>query len=454
MTNHEEYSVLETARKMLVQHPLCDRCLGRQFAWLGTGTTNEDRGHSIKLTLCMIADNQLKSGDKDSGEHTLAIRAGNGMFAPARTIVTKNSIEYMVSDSCHLCFIDGHSIFDRIPIIAERMVGIADQVEFETFLAGSVPSPFLVERQDEISATHSTLHSETLKSHFNRLMGIQLHELLGKPVDFEKPDVVFIYDMDQDEVGLQVNPVFIYGRYKKLVRGVPQSRWDCKKCKGRGCEECGGTGRRYPDSISEYVGIPAQQYLGGSRFKFHAAGREDVDVLMLGKGRPFVVEISSPRIRKPNLLEIAQTINQEAAGRIEVHDMEYTDRHRLQKLKEDAASNVKEYEAIIQAEGLVTDDDIQRVVQSFQGTTIEQRTPNRVSHRRSDLVRQKKVHGIQITRREDGNFDAFLKVQGGTYIKELISGDEGRTKPSIAEILGTTCVCKELNVTAIYSNEK
>ncbi|MDH4214533.1 MAG: tRNA pseudouridine(54/55) synthase Pus10 [Candidatus Thorarchaeota archaeon] len=453
MTNHEEYSVLETARKMLVQHPLCDRCLGRQFAWLGSGTTNEDRGHSIKLTLCMIADKEIKSGDKASGEHTLAILAGNGMFAPARTIATKNSIEYVTSDSCHLCFIDGSSIFEKIPLITERMVGIADQVEFETFLAGCVPSPLLVERQDEISAIHSALYSETLKSHFNRLAGIQLQELLGKSVDFEKPDVVFIYDMNKDEVGLHVNPIFIFGRYKKLVRGIPQSRWDCKKCKGRGCEECEGTGRNYPDSISEYVGIPAQQCAGGSRFKFHAAGREDVDVLMLGKGRPFVVEISKPRVRKPDLLEMAQTINQEAAGKIEVHDLELTDRHRLQKLKEDAASNIKEYAAIIHTEGLVTDEAIQRVIQSFQGATIEQRTPNRVSHRRSDLVRKKKVHGIKLTKLEEGILEAFFKVQGGTYIKELISGDDGRTKPSVAEILGTACVCKVLNVTAIYSSE-
>jgi tRNA pseudouridine synthase 10 len=453
MTDHEDYSVLRIADEMLDQHPLCDRCLGRQFAWLGTSTSNEDRGHSIKLILCMLADSQLKTENKKGGEHSIAILASNGMFTPARAIAAQNAIEYMVNNNCYLCSIDGHSLFDRIPLIAERMAGIADQVEFETFLVGSVPSPVLVERQDEMSATHSTLYSETLKSHFNRLAGIQLHELLKKPVDFERPDVVFIYDMDKDEVGLQVNPIFIYGRYKKLVRGIPQSRWDCKKCRGRGCNECGGTGRKYPDSISEYVGVPAQQYIGGSRFKFHAAGREDIDVLMLGEGRPFVVEISKPQIRKPNLLEITQAINQEAEGKIVVHNLEFTDRHRLQKLKEDAESNVKEYAAIIQTEKPVTSEAIQKVIQLFQGVTIEQRTPNRVSHRRSDLVRKKKVHEIQITNQDDEKFEAFFKVQGGTYIKELISGDDGRTKPSIAEILGTPCVCKELNVTAIYSGE-
>ena len=454
MTDLEEYSMLKTAQEMLSQHTLCDRCLGRQFAWLGTATSNEDRGHSIKLILCMIADDQLKSEDSDAGRHSIESLAGNGMFAPAQAIATKNSIDYVTRDSCHLCSIDGSSIFDRIPMIARRMAECAGQVEFETVLAGSIPSPLLVERQDEMTATYSTLHSETLKSHFNRLTGIQLQELLGKPVDFEKPDVVFIYDMNQDEVRLQINPVFIYGRYRKLVRGVPQSRWDCKKCKGRGCDDCGGTGRKYPDSISEYVGIHAQRLAYGSRFKFHAAGREDVDVLMLGKGRPFVVEVTQPRVRKPDLQALTRTINSEAGGRIEVQDLELTDRHRLQKLKEDASSNVKEYAAVIQTENPVTDDAIQRVVQLFQDVVIEQRTPNRVSHRRSDLVRKKRIHQIRMTRERDGTLQAFFKVQGGTYIKELISGDAGRTKPSIAEVLGTVCVCKELNVTAIYSDER
>ena len=454
MTDLEEYGMLKTAQEILNQHTLCDGCLGRQFAWLGTATSNEDRGHSIKLTLCMIADDQLKTGNKDTGRHSIEILAGNGMFAPAQAIAAQNSIDYVARSSCHLCSIDGISVFDKIPMIARRMVECAGQVEFETILAGSIPSPLLVERQDEMTATYSTVHSETLKSHFNRLTGIQIHELLGKEVDFERPDVVFIYDMDQDDVRLQINPIFIYGRYRKLVRGIPQSRWDCRKCKGKGCGYCGGTGRKYPDSISEYVGIHAQRFATGTRFKFHGAGREDVDVLMLGSGRPFVVEVTEPRVRTPDLQALAQTINSEAGGRIEVQDLELTDRFRLQRLKEGAASNVKEYAAVIETGSPVTDDAIQRVVQLFQGVVIEQRTPNRVSHRRSDLVRKKRIHQILMTRESDGTLRAFFKVQGGTYIKELISGDGGRTKPSIAEVLGIDCVCKELNVTAIYRDER
>ena len=34
MTDSQGNGVLETAQKLLEQHVLCDRCLGRQFGWL------------------------------------------------------------------------------------------------------------------------------------------------------------------------------------------------------------------------------------------------------------------------------------------------------------------------------------------------------------------------------------------------------------------------------------
>ena len=451
MTDVQDDGVVATAQKLMEQHTLCDKCLGRQFGWLSTNTTNDDRGHSLKLAMCMSADEQLKSGKKELGSHVIRLLAGNGMFDSARAIAEKNGIDYETQDTCYLCTIDGKSVFDRIPLVAERIVGLAKDVEFETFLVGSVPPPLLAERQDELSAIHSIMHAETLKSHFNRELGIQLHELLQKPVDFMKPDVVFVYSMESDELEVKINPVFIYGRYRKLVRGIPQSRWDCKKCRGRGCDECNGTGRKYPDSISEYVGIPAQSIIDGSRFKFHAAGREDIDVLMLGDGRPFVVEIAEPRVRTPNLNNITKSINDEAEGKIEVHELVLTDRYQLQKLKEDASTNVKEYEALIETEKPVTDKELKKVERAFKAIEIEQRTPHRVSHRRSDLIRKKIIHEIRLEKHKDGLVKATFKVQGGTYIKELISGDEGRTTPSIAEKLGIGCKCAELNVTAIYS---
>jgi tRNA pseudouridine synthase 10 len=400
----------------------------------------------------MMADDDLKSGEQNQGKKVISLLAGNGMYEPAQAIAEKNSIDFEKSNDCHLCSVEDGSIFDRIQGIALRAVEVSKDVEFDNFLVGTVPVPLLDDRQDEIRAKYSLLHAEALKSDFSRELGKHLQDILKKNVEFERPQLVFLYDMVKNKVNLQINPVFIYGRYQKLKRGIPQSRWDCKECRGKGCEECNGTGRRYPDSISEYVGNVVQRLLKGTRFKFHAAGREDVDVLMLGKGRPFVVEVSEPRVRSPNLIDLMKKINKEAKKRIKVQDLKMTTREHSQRLKEDASTNIKEYLAIVKTEGSVDDEGLRRVESELSGSKIEQRTPNRVSHRRSDLVRKKLIHEVRLKRLKDDSIEAFFKVQGGTYVKELVSGDEGRTNPSLASKLGIGCTCLKLDVIAIYSD--
>ncbi|MHA2385827.1 MAG: tRNA pseudouridine(54/55) synthase Pus10, partial [Candidatus Thorarchaeota archaeon] len=240
MDEPNDRSILEISKKVLETHPICNHCLGRQFAWLSTNTSNADRGAAIKLTLSMMADEDLKS-DKQTGEGLIRTLAGNGMFGPAKALAEKNSIEFKDQTSCHLCSVEGVSFFDKLPEIAERARTATDAVEFSSFLVGCVPSVSLDERQDEIRSTFGLLHGEALKGDFNRELGKMLQELLERPVDFKSPDIVIVYRMDGDRIEVNRNPIFIEGRYRKLKRGVPQSRWDCGECRGKGCEACNGT---------------------------------------------------------------------------------------------------------------------------------------------------------------------------------------------------------------------
>jgi len=43
-----------------------------------------------------------------------------------------------------------------------------------------------------------------------------------------------------------------------------------------------------------------------------------------------------------------------------------------------------------------------------------------------------------------------LRTESGTYIKEFVSGDGGRTNPSVAGILQVPCRCVELDVMAVH----
>ena len=44
-------SIFDTAKMIIHEGPICDNCMGRQFAKLSTGLTNAQRGDSLKMDL-------------------------------------------------------------------------------------------------------------------------------------------------------------------------------------------------------------------------------------------------------------------------------------------------------------------------------------------------------------------------------------------------------------------
>ena len=74
---------------------------------------------------------------------------------------------------------------------------------------------------------------------------------------------------------------FIAGRYCKFSRNLPQSPWLWILSEPKNAE----------NSISEKIGSILQKHFMADGFRFIAAGREDIDVRMLGTGRPFAVQL-------------------------------------------------------------------------------------------------------------------------------------------------------------------
>jgi tRNA pseudouridine synthase 10 len=69
-----------------------------------------------------------------------------------------------------------------------------------------------------------------------------------------------------------------------------------------------------------------------------------------------------------------------------------------------------------------------------------------VSHRRADKIRTREVRKLEYKKLDSRMLELVIECEGGLYIKELISGDENRSKPNVAEILGTCAKCVELDV--------
>jgi len=383
---------------------ICDRCLGRNFSKAIEGDGNLERGKYLRKILDESDENLEKSC------------------------------------ACYIC----NDLFSDIDTMIDKIVEVLDweEIKFSNFLVGCRVDPEVLKNEEQIHEKFD-LDVENIKKEINREIGKQISLRMSKDVEFDNPNLVIMADFITGKIETQINPIFIESRYRKLVRGIPQTKWPCSKCSGRGCERCNYTGKMYPDTVEELISEESIKAAKGTGAKFHGAGREDIDVKMLGKGRTFVLEIKEPKIREINLKRLEEAVNEHAKGKIEISEMKFVGKDRRAVIKESSRDTYKVYKATVEL-----DEDIDTAtLDSLKSIKIiNQRTPIRVSHRRADKIRTREVKNMEYKKLDSRMLELVIECEGGLYIKELISGDENRSKPSIAEILGTNAKCVELDV--------
>lgn len=440
--------ILEKAQKILEKHPLCNRCLGRQFALLGYNLENQTRGETIKLLLTMKAHEKTQTNN-NAGTPLLKTLATNGAFPMATQILQNQKKRAAKAKPCYLC----EEKTATTAKLVEKTVKLLADYEFSTFLVGIKLPPKVEEREDELKAEFGLSLGEDMRNEFSRVIGKEISRLIDKEVEFNKPDVSVLVNPFSLQVTLQINPLYIAGRYKKLVRGVSQSRWLCRVCKGKGCEKCNWTGKTYAESVEDFVAMPTLEMTKGKTTEFHGAGREDIDARMLGKGRPFVIEVKQPKKRLINLKTLENTINKHAQGKVEVHGLGFADKNVIRRLKKGEVIE-KVYRVIVEFGRKISNEELKTLEEALKGIVVHQRTPQRVLRRRADKVREKYIYAAKVKRLSPNRAQLKVRCQGGLYVKELVTGDDGRTKPSVAELLNTTATPSQLDVLEVIERKQ
>lgn len=423
--------IISTAMRILRLGPICDSCFGRQFAMLGTGMTNIERGRSMKTFMVMIADLL----DSERSRELLQALAPSCKQARLRLGVEGGD------ETCWVCL--GQMNPERLEDLADRAVNAFRGIEFSRFLVGTFMSGLLAENEELLLADGCSKHAEPMKSEINREVGKLIALKTGKQPDLSNPDIVVHLHLTDGHIDIQIQPLYIYGRYRKLQRGFPQTRWPCRVCGGKGCERCGNTGRMYKESVDELIRGPIVEAADAEDTVFHGAGREDIDARMLGSGRPFVVEVVRPRRRDLDLNALRDEINRRCSGKVEVSDLIFVDRSMVETVKNERFE--KTYEALVEISTQVDEEKLKSALSKLVGF-VEQRTPTRVSHRRADKVRRRAVHSAGLEELNGRMAKITVRCDSGLYVKELISGDGGRTRPSLAELLGSDARVVELDV--------
>ncbi|MCU0850865.1 MAG: tRNA pseudouridine(54/55) synthase Pus10 [Candidatus Thermoplasmatota archaeon] len=394
--------VLPSAARLLHQYALCDSCLGRLFRKQLTEGSNAEKGRLLRTQL-------------HQKQHT-----------PAK--------------ECWLC----EGLTEEIAHFVDLIMQAMEDYEFDTFLIGSKIDEDIQEKEQRLWEQEHLQDAEPLKMQINREIGKILEPRLGKTVDIPNPDIMAVIDTVYDQVALQIGSLFIYGRYKKYQRGIPQTKWPCQICQGKGCKRCNYTGKLYETTVEELIAKKALEMTQGTDESFHGSGREDIDARMLGSGRPFILEVKSPKKRTIDLALLEKETNISSKSLIEISQLRFSTREEIARIK--AAEFQKTYRVIIEASAPLNKEKLIKVAQSLQGQLIKQLTPTRVAHRRANKIRERRIYNCTIESVEGIIASITLETESGTYIKEFVSGDENKTQPNLSELIGIPCKVKELDV--------
>ncbi|MHB8360682.1 MAG: tRNA pseudouridine(54/55) synthase Pus10 [Thermoplasmataceae archaeon] len=375
---------------------ICLRCLGRAFAMKGSGLTNIERGQSAL----------------DSPE-------------------LHQFVENVSSESnCIIC----NGIFERLKLYSGEMKRLSSNYEFSTFLVGSRFPEDKINLEREIQSSFAGSEGESIRKEFNRELGKVFELDSEKNANFKNPEITFIIDTNFDSIKLEVRSIFIYGVYLKMRRDIPQTRWIKYS--------------EINDSVESIIGERALVLTKGKEYFLHGAGREDVDVRMLGNGREFVLEVTDPMIRSIDLQLFEDSVNKSEKG-VMISGLIIVERKKVSEVKDERHD--KTYIAKIAPEDSILDEKILAdSLSSIRGKLIYQRTPLRVTESRSDAIRERRILDAKLLS-VDGNIATVeITAEAGTYIKELVNGDLGRTKGSLTEIYGKSLKVIELDVVKIH----
>ena len=395
--------------------PICDNCLGRLRAQLLTGYSNDERGKVIRDFIASSIDGKtfdIKNIDKS-----------NFSGYKFRNMKLKSKTK-----KCYYC----DDFFKNIDKFVKKVGEKLKKYEFNTLLVGTVLSNELIKKEEELWHKGGIEFCEPIKVEINREVGKRLGEKLNKEADLRNPDIAILLNLEKNKIKLGVRSLYVFGYYQKLKGGFPQCKW--------------GTPKKYKTSIEEIIGIPLLKMAKGKDHKFHGAGREDIDATCTG-WRPFVIEIVNPLKRKVDLKLLFKKINK--SKKVHVKGLKFSNTKTTVKIK--TMTPDKTYRALVKLSKKIKKKDLKRL-SKLKGV-ITQKTPNRVKHRRANLTRKRRVKSIKVKYKNSKTIEIIVKGTSGLYIKELISGDEGRTKPNVSDILGVKAKCKKLDVIEIQKRK-
>ena len=235
---------------------------------------------------------------------------------------------------------------------------------------------------------------------------------------------------------IEISPFYICGNYIKLDREIGQTQFSKN-----------GVKLSLSSVDEELKNFFKNIFMNTSDdLIFSAGGREDRDVRMLGEGREFIYSIyNAKKHYSLDFFNINKILNN-SLKKVKVKNLRICDKKAFEKLKNTENEKIKIYNAFVWSKANI-DNEICDKINKIENIAINQITPLRVLHKRVLKTREKLIYRLNIKEIINPHFMILeVRASAGTYIKEFINGDLGRTYPSLCDIIGNECDIIQLDV--------
>ena len=369
----------DTISKILKNYDLCEYCAGRIISKL-----------SGKSSSKLLGKKYLKKFDKFS------------------------------NNKCYIC----KNIFESLDSMLSDIYEKSSSIDFKTFNLGLTLRPSFLERDDHLKSKFKIKGIENIKFGLSTEMVKKISRRTKSKRIMNDPDIFIQANFKDESCTIRTKPIFVYGRYNKKIRKLPQKQMSCKSCNGIGCHNCNFKGIENIESVEGKISNLLKQKFEGNQVKINWIGGEDQSSLVLGNGRPFFAKILNPKKRN-RILDKSSNL----------------DGISLSELKK----------IPIQPKGTI-------LFKSKVSIIIDTEKPISLTHlKKLNILENAKIHDsskdkktvhkqiykIRYKKLGKTSFHLDLFADGGIPIKSFIQNSD--VTPNVSELLENQCKCKKFD---------
>ena len=322
--------------------------------------------------------------------------------------------------TCYIC----KNIFDSLEFVLSNIFEKSSHFDFKTFHLGITLKPSFLERDDYLKSKFKIKGIENIKFGIAKELAKKISRRTNSKRITDDPDLFIQANFKDESCILRAKPMFVYGRYNKKIRKLPQKQGLCRSCNGIGCHNCDFKGIENLQSIEGKISNLFIKKFDCNQVKINWIGGEDQSSLVLGKGRPFFAKILNPKRRNRILRKTS--------------DLEGVYLSELQKLSIQPKGSIP-----FKSEVSIT-IDTKKPISSNQLKKLKILENAEIQDFSRDKRRiKKRIYKVGYKKLGKTSFILDLFADGGISIKSLIQQSD--LVPNVSELLENQCECKKFD---------